>query len=557
MVDDWHKRGGTVLETSRGGFDLNKIVNAIQDHGFNQEQRVAITEQGIAIAQLQNGRDKTTSEEAKGVAEPRRDEARMVESDGYGAGSSTEVLKMLETLAKRVDSTEKRVETYNSRVNQIPGAPPLLKGPDSKRYIQRPFPPSAAPKSIPKRFKMPDIQKYDGTTDPHEHVTSYTCAIKGNDMKEDEIESVLLKKFGETLSKGALTWYDHLPEHSITSFEMLVDAFIEAHAGAKKVQARKADIFRIAKRDDELLREFVNRFQRDRMELPSVSEEWAAQAFTKGLNSRSSTASFKLKENLLEYEAVTWADVHNRYESKIRVEDDQLELPPGPINTNKSFERPKKNYEPEARSSRERYQPYSHSEKPSFRSEKSRVGPSHFSGRSDKRVERPSNSRGLSFRSDAGSSAGNKDLPKISEYNFNVNTSGLVSAISRILDVRWPRPLRSDSGQRDSSMVCEYHGTHGHRTEDCRQLREEVARLLKNSHLRELLSERAKGHYKERETRKRAKPVEPQHIINMIVRGTDAPRGPVMKRAKVSVVREKHSRGDLPEGSISFSNEDA
>ncbi|GKE09600.1 ATP-dependent 6-phosphofructokinase 2 [Tanacetum coccineum] len=36
MVHDWHKRGGTVLETSRGGFDLDKIVNAIEDHGFNQ-----------------------------------------------------------------------------------------------------------------------------------------------------------------------------------------------------------------------------------------------------------------------------------------------------------------------------------------------------------------------------------------------------------------------------------------------------------------------------------------------------------------------------------------
>ncbi|XP_060189656.1 uncharacterized protein LOC132618652 [Lycium barbarum] len=228
----------------------------------------------------------------------------MVESNGSGAGSSTEVLRMLETLAKRVDSTEKRVETYNSRVDQIPGAPPILKGPDSKRYIQRPFPPSAAPKLIPKRFKMPDIQKYDGTTDPQEHVTSYTCVIKGNDVEEDEIESVLLKKFGKTLSKGALTWYDHLPEHSITSFEMLADAFIKAHAGAKKVQARKADIFCIAQRDDELLHEFVNRFQRERMELPPVPEEWAAQAFTKGLNPRSSTASFKLKENLLEYEAV-------------------------------------------------------------------------------------------------------------------------------------------------------------------------------------------------------------------------------------------------------------
>ena len=116
---------------------------------------------------------------------------------------------------------------------------------------------------------------------------------------------------------------------------MLADVLIKAHAGAKKVQARKADIFRIAQRDDELLREFVNRFQRERMELPPVPEEWVAQAFTKGLNPRSSTASFKLKENLLEYEAVTWADVHNRYESKIRVEDDQLELPPGPINLSK------------------------------------------------------------------------------------------------------------------------------------------------------------------------------------------------------------------------------
>ncbi|XP_031247328.1 ATP-dependent 6-phosphofructokinase 2-like [Pistacia vera] len=36
MVHKWHKRGGTVLETSRGGFDLKKIVDAIQHHGFNQ-----------------------------------------------------------------------------------------------------------------------------------------------------------------------------------------------------------------------------------------------------------------------------------------------------------------------------------------------------------------------------------------------------------------------------------------------------------------------------------------------------------------------------------------
>ncbi|KAJ9186196.1 hypothetical protein P3X46_005726 [Hevea brasiliensis] len=36
LVHNWHKKGGTVLQTSRGGFDLNKIVDAIQSRGFNQ-----------------------------------------------------------------------------------------------------------------------------------------------------------------------------------------------------------------------------------------------------------------------------------------------------------------------------------------------------------------------------------------------------------------------------------------------------------------------------------------------------------------------------------------
>ncbi|KAI3740980.1 hypothetical protein L2E82_31455 [Cichorium intybus] len=36
LVHNWHKRGGTVIETSRGGFDLQKIVDAIENRRFNQ-----------------------------------------------------------------------------------------------------------------------------------------------------------------------------------------------------------------------------------------------------------------------------------------------------------------------------------------------------------------------------------------------------------------------------------------------------------------------------------------------------------------------------------------
>lgn len=43
MVNDIHKRGGTILGTSRGGHDTSKIVDSIQDRGINQVNLSAIS----------------------------------------------------------------------------------------------------------------------------------------------------------------------------------------------------------------------------------------------------------------------------------------------------------------------------------------------------------------------------------------------------------------------------------------------------------------------------------------------------------------------------------
>lgn len=39
MVHHLHRRGGTFLQTSRGGFHLQRIVDSIQNSGFNQVRR--------------------------------------------------------------------------------------------------------------------------------------------------------------------------------------------------------------------------------------------------------------------------------------------------------------------------------------------------------------------------------------------------------------------------------------------------------------------------------------------------------------------------------------
>ncbi|XP_019259333.1 PREDICTED: uncharacterized protein LOC109237477 [Nicotiana attenuata] len=139
---------------------------------------------------------------------------------------------------------------------------------------------------------------------------------------------------------------------------MLADYFIKVYAGARKVQARKADIFRIAQWESELLREFVTRFQKERILLPAIPDEWATEAFTKGLNLRSSDASRKLKESLLEFQVTTWTDVHNRYESKIRIEDDQVGFPSSTKGREKNREKSKFDYDTDRRNARGQFFPY-------------------------------------------------------------------------------------------------------------------------------------------------------------------------------------------------------
>lgn len=123
--------------------------------------------------------------------------------------------------------------------------------------------------------------------------------------------------------------------------------------------------------------------------------------------------------------------------------------------------------------------------------------------RNDRRVEQGQDPRGLINRTRFDRNVVTMGAPHLLEYNFNVDVSDIVFAISKIRDAKWPKPIQSDPSQRNYNLVCEFHNMYGHRTEDCHQLRDEVARLLNKGHLRELLSDRAKNQFRERETTKK------------------------------------------------------
>ncbi|XP_019226017.1 PREDICTED: uncharacterized protein LOC109207531 [Nicotiana attenuata] len=210
-----------------------------------------------------------------------------------------------------------------------------------------------------------------------------------------------------------------------------------------------------------MLKEFVSRFQMECMDLPPITDDWAVQAFTQAR-----------RQDL-------------------------------------------KRHRQRARSNKDRYQPYS--------ADRRNNGPGRNPIRNDRRNDRRQNSRGLLSKNGFNKYVEPKEAPRLLEYNFSIDASSIVSAIGRIKDTRWPRPLQTNPAQRNPNQICKYHGIHGHRTEDCRQLREEVDCLFNEGHLREFLSDRAKNHFTNRDANRKNEQEEPHNVIHMIVGGVDIP----------------------------------
>ena len=93
----------------------------------------------------------------------------------------------------------------------------------SSRPFERDFttdPPFSArvmDEPIPMRFKMPQTELYDGTSDPLDHLESFKALI----LLHGANDGVMCRAFPATLRKSARLWFSGLHAESINSFEQL------------------------------------------------------------------------------------------------------------------------------------------------------------------------------------------------------------------------------------------------------------------------------------------------------------------------------------------------
>ena len=82
---------------------------------------------------------------------------------------------------------------------------------------------------LPAKFRMPQVEAFDGVKDPVDHLNTYKNQMELHGYQDP----VRCRAFATTLKGPALAWFNRLPPSSISSFRELSIVFVSHFIGAK------------------------------------------------------------------------------------------------------------------------------------------------------------------------------------------------------------------------------------------------------------------------------------------------------------------------------------
>jgi len=110
---------------------------------------------------------------------------------------------------------------------------------------------------IPSKFKVPNFDKYKGTTCPKNHM-KINCRKMGAYAKN---EKLLMHFFQESLTGAAVTWYTNLEPSQICSWKDLMVAFIRQYQYNSDMASDRMQLQNMCKREHESFKEYAQRWR--------------------------------------------------------------------------------------------------------------------------------------------------------------------------------------------------------------------------------------------------------------------------------------------------------
>ncbi|XP_074301128.1 uncharacterized protein LOC141632481 [Silene latifolia] len=186
-------------------------------------------------------------------------------------------------------------------------------------YADSPFTDAIAAVAFPKGFSVPTITLFDGTTDPCDHISQYKQKMMVSASARVSKEACMCKGFGSTLSEAALQWFVSLPNKSISSFADLVNAFNQQFASSRRTPKQPSDLYRIVQEIGESIKDYVTRFNTEKVAIRDCDTSTAINAFSQGLDKESD-----LYKELTMHPCERFEEVQQRATTALRLEEDIL-----------------------------------------------------------------------------------------------------------------------------------------------------------------------------------------------------------------------------------------
>ena len=146
---------------------------------------------------------------------------------------------------------------------------------------------------LPTKFRMPQIETFDGTKDPIDHLN--TCK---NQMELHGYQNPIRRKaFANTLKGPALAWFNRLLSSSISSFTKPSIAFVSHFIRARTYRKPSYHLLTIKQNSWESLRSYVQRFNAESLKVDIPDKKFVITSFIAGLGVQLKELMFSISKN--------------------------------------------------------------------------------------------------------------------------------------------------------------------------------------------------------------------------------------------------------------------
>ena len=154
-----------------------------------------------------------------------------------------------------------------------------------------PFTASVNSFPLPSKFRMPQIDSYNGVKDPLDHLETFKTLMH----LQGVADTIMCRVFPTTLKGAVRIWFSRLTSNSINTFNELSTQFTIHFIGGHRYNKSTACLMSIKQREEEMLRSYISRFNKEALSIDEADDKILVAAFTNRL--KKSKFLFSLYKN--------------------------------------------------------------------------------------------------------------------------------------------------------------------------------------------------------------------------------------------------------------------